>query len=111
MSDEFFKTRMGHKFYEHDVPRIADALEKIGEALAATVKPAGDDRKFVEQVWLLREHGRGTTVFASEGSLRLHLMKQWAGWEAALGRLRHWDGQTSITVDGFFTLSVATVQL
>lgn len=30
---DFFKTRMGQKFYEADVPRIAKALEKIGREL------------------------------------------------------------------------------
>lgn len=29
----FFQTRMGQKYYEHDVPRIADALERIANAL------------------------------------------------------------------------------
>jgi hypothetical protein len=30
---EFFKTRMGHKFYEGDIPRLTVALEKIGHLL------------------------------------------------------------------------------
>ena len=30
---EFFQTPMGHKFYQSDVPRIADALEKIADRL------------------------------------------------------------------------------
>ena len=30
---EFFKTRMGHKFYEADIPRLTVALEKIGHLL------------------------------------------------------------------------------
>lgn len=29
----FFQTRMGQKFYEADVPRIANALERIADAL------------------------------------------------------------------------------
>lgn len=39
MSDDFFKTRMGARFYEHTMPeiaaqlkRIADALEKVNDA-------------------------------------------------------------------------------
>lgn len=32
MSD-FYQTKMGHKFYEGDVPRIVDALEKIAKEL------------------------------------------------------------------------------
>jgi hypothetical protein len=30
---DFYLTGMGHKFYNHDVPRIANALETIGDAL------------------------------------------------------------------------------
>lgn len=30
---EFFQTGMGRKFYEHDVPRIAEALERIADIL------------------------------------------------------------------------------
>jgi hypothetical protein len=30
---EFFKTRMGHKFYDTDIPRLTLALEKIGHLL------------------------------------------------------------------------------
>ena len=30
---DFFQTGMGRKFYDHDVPRIADALERIADAL------------------------------------------------------------------------------
>ena len=33
MSIEFFQTHMGRKFYEADVPRIANALERIATAL------------------------------------------------------------------------------
>jgi hypothetical protein len=36
MSDEFFRTVMGRKFYEADVPRLIKALELIGDKL----KPA-----------------------------------------------------------------------
>ena len=30
---ELHETMMGNKFYSHDVPRIANALERIAEAL------------------------------------------------------------------------------
>ena len=30
---EFFKTRMGHKFYEADIPRLTSVLEKIASQL------------------------------------------------------------------------------
>lgn len=35
---EFFQTRMGAKFYEVTMPRIADALEQIAAHLVATKK-------------------------------------------------------------------------
>jgi len=30
---EFHQTMMGRKFYEHDIPRMAKALERIANAL------------------------------------------------------------------------------
>lgn len=30
---EFFQTRMGQKFYEYDVPRLAEALERLADQL------------------------------------------------------------------------------
>lgn len=44
MSD-FYKTRMGTRFYEADVPRIAKALERIADALEASA----DSPKEVER--------------------------------------------------------------
>jgi hypothetical protein len=35
---EFFQTRMGQKFFESDVPRIARALESIAEKFSAPEK-------------------------------------------------------------------------
>ena len=32
--DDFHMTRMGHKFYSNDVPRLIRALETIGDELA-----------------------------------------------------------------------------
>lgn len=32
---EFFQTQMGYRFYQNDVPRIANALEKIADRLEA----------------------------------------------------------------------------
>jgi hypothetical protein len=34
---EFFQTRIGHKFYDVDVPRIAKALERIAALLEKLV--------------------------------------------------------------------------
>jgi hypothetical protein len=46
MSDDFFRTRMGVKFYESDVPRIATALESIAKSLATLAeKPAAKTKK------------------------------------------------------------------
>lgn len=33
--DEFFKTRMGVRFFESDVPRISDALAKIASCMVS----------------------------------------------------------------------------
>lgn len=33
--DEFFKTRMGARFYEHTMPEIATQLKRIADALEA----------------------------------------------------------------------------
>lgn len=38
MGPKFFETRAGRKFYEADIPRIADSLEKIAEALQKLIK-------------------------------------------------------------------------
>jgi len=41
MSDEFFRTRMGQRFYEATMPKIADQLERLNanlEALAAELR-------------------------------------------------------------------------
>lgn len=37
MSDEFFKTRMGHRFYEATMPKIADELERLNTNIEALV--------------------------------------------------------------------------
>lgn len=35
--DEFFKTRMGHRFYEATMPKIADQLERLNTNIEALV--------------------------------------------------------------------------
>lgn len=30
---DFFETRMGHKFYNHDVPKLIQTLERIADAI------------------------------------------------------------------------------
>jgi hypothetical protein len=37
MNDDFFKTRMGHRFYEATMPKIADQLERLNANLEALV--------------------------------------------------------------------------
>jgi hypothetical protein len=40
----FFQTRMGHTFYNANVPRIAKALERIAEAMEAQARPSAADQ-------------------------------------------------------------------
>jgi hypothetical protein len=35
--DDFFKTRMGHRFYEATMPKIADQLERLNTNIEALV--------------------------------------------------------------------------
>jgi hypothetical protein len=37
MSDDFFRTRMGHQFYDVTMPKIADQLERLNKNLEAFV--------------------------------------------------------------------------
>jgi len=37
MSDDFFRTRMGHRFFEATMPKIADQLERLNTNLEAIV--------------------------------------------------------------------------
>jgi len=45
MGPKFFETRAGRKFYEADIPRIADSLEKIAEALQKLIKEGKNNDK------------------------------------------------------------------
>jgi hypothetical protein len=38
MSDEFFRTRMGQRFYEATMPKIADQLERLNANIEALVE-------------------------------------------------------------------------
>lgn len=116
MSD-FHRTGMGQKFYTSDVPRIADALEKIARHLDA--KPA-EEKPVVEQVWVVhhldtRQPVDSFAVYASEERCRAALRDTWQGQDHVLAahwltKLGEWDGQ-STTVIGAYRVSVATVQL
>ncbi len=37
MSDDFFRTRMGHRFFESTMPKMADQLERLNTNLEALV--------------------------------------------------------------------------
>ena len=39
----FFKTRMGHRFYEHTVPELVRQLERLNELLTELVKREDGD--------------------------------------------------------------------
>lgn len=47
---EFFQTPMGKKYYQATMPRIAEALEKIGVALEVTNKVRTDSDKVETEV-------------------------------------------------------------
>jgi len=54
---QFFETRMGQHFYDHTVPRIADALEQIAKALVVQKpKPAPLSNADIEQIVEAIEH-------------------------------------------------------
>jgi hypothetical protein len=42
--DEFFKTRMGQRFYESTMPKIADELERLNRNLEKLVEALADRR-------------------------------------------------------------------
>jgi len=47
MSDEFFRTRMGQRFYEATMPKIADQLERLNANIEALVAAQREDRQGV----------------------------------------------------------------
>ena len=49
MSDDFFRTRMGQRFYEATMPRIADQLERMNTNLEALVAELRKQRETREQ--------------------------------------------------------------
>jgi len=61
MSDEFFRTKMGHKFYEADVPRIARALEDIAKKLSSKQEPPTPQEVYV--VVYTHQHGTDFGVY------------------------------------------------
>ena len=64
---EFHQTRMGHKFYESDVPRIADALAKIATRLDS-------EATVFEAVWVATDvTTKKSTAYVSAQACRLAL--------------------------------------
>ena len=120
MSDEFFKTRMGRKFYEADVPRIATALESIASELDRlnTDRELSSDigeKLVVEQVCLVQSPDTEITVYASARAAREALRDTWQGQDLPMAThwlklLDEWDGQSDATIAGYH-LKVATVNL
>jgi hypothetical protein len=45
MSEEFFRTRMGHRFFEATMPKIADQLERLNANLEALVAELREHRR------------------------------------------------------------------
>lgn len=43
--DEFFKTRMGHRFFEATMPKIADQLERLNTNLEALIAELREHRR------------------------------------------------------------------
>lgn len=111
-------TRMGHKFYESDVPRIADALTRIANAMNEPKVPA--EALVVEQVWVLHDLDTRTpvdkfTVYASEARVRAALRDTWQGQDFGLSttylaKLDAWDGQRPVII-GPYHIQTATVNL
>jgi hypothetical protein len=44
--DDFFKTRMGQRFYEATMPKIADQLERIRQSFHLRASSLLDDRRY-----------------------------------------------------------------
>jgi len=48
MSDEVFRTRMGQRFYESTLPKIADQLERLNANIEALVAELREQRRRAE---------------------------------------------------------------
>ena len=53
--DDFFRTRMGHRFFEATMPKVADELERLNTNLEALVAELRMQRD-------VREHGTHASV-------------------------------------------------
>ena len=65
---EFYKTSMGRKYYEVDVPKIIDALLRIANALdeqnSAAKQKLKEDKKLLKEIE--KKINQSTKVAASE---------------------------------------------
>ena len=67
---QFFETVMGHKFYEHDVPRAADALVALNKVLCRVVEEMVKKKtKVIVQV----SGGCCQAVFSSDPNIEVEL--------------------------------------
>ncbi len=64
---EFFQTRMGHKFYSGDVPRIATALERIADRLGELAQNDQPDEVDLDEI---RETDLGLQKAAYDDGIR-----------------------------------------
>jgi hypothetical protein len=49
MSNDFFRTRMGQRFYEATMPKIADQLERLNANIEALVSELREHRRCAEK--------------------------------------------------------------
>lgn len=125
---EFHQTKRGAKFFDADVPRIADALTKLSTTIQPLIEAmtrlaseldressakelehdVGEGGKpFVEQVWVIvdmyvKDPFSTMIVRASEQSARSWLTLDAEG-SMAMGdvvrALASWDGQSEVVID------------
>lgn len=123
---EFHETRMGRKFYESDVPRIADALDKIAR-IASSIDEAGaiagiaaaaraGESVIVEQVWIitdLERHSEPPVVKANGQSARMlirELLEERSIIKLWLKKLEAWNGTDDVVL-GPYRIQCADVSL
>lgn len=137
---EFYKTMMGKKFFEGDVPRLVGALEKIATALdgpeptrsiceieeceervstmcARHTVENTDGAMVVDVVYILMRSGAIVGVKATEVGARA-VLRDWIESLRDINRagyartcLEKWDGKKSAQIGEYWTVEVAAVSL
>ena len=59
--DDFFKTRMGQRFYEATMPKLADQLERLNTNIEALVAELREQRAQADQPQRSPAAGSGTS--------------------------------------------------